>query len=65
MASPKSETGTEAVFSEAQKRALARMLQGMVDKAIKERGQGEATGGESGASGSRHTNRETPGESGT
>ena len=64
MASPESETGTKAVFSEAQMRALAGMLQGMVDKAVKDRGQGEATGGEGGASGSRDANRETPGESG-
>ena len=64
MASPESETGTEAVFSEAQMRALAGMLQGMVDKAVKDRGQGEATGGEGGASGSRDANRETPGELG-
>ena len=65
MASPEAETastGAEAGFSEAQLKTLAGLMQGMLDKALKDRGQGDIAGGSSSGGGS--TSRETPGESG-
>ena len=67
MASPEADaasTGAEACFSEAQLKVLAGLLQGMVDKALKDRGQGEVPGGSSNgrASGSGTTSGEMPGE---
>lgn len=66
MASPEGETAS-AGFSEAQVRTLSGLMQGMIDKALQDRGQGEATGGagKGEVSETASTSKGTPGKPGS
>ena len=62
---PGTSTETGTGFSETQLKTLAGMMEQMLDKALKGRGQVEVTGGGGGeTSGQADTNKETPGEPG-